>query len=397
MVRDSLHTYGQSGVQSQYSSGWLSRERWIEAGLLVIFWGAVALLTLGQELLDPHLGESGLREGEALHAVLEITVWALFTPLIFWIASFISPEKIGWIKTIPIAVALGVVVAIIVDLLDHIFWNTLVKEANQRSLSVWFILDKFHFLNEFFIYCAVLIAGFARVYFLRVREHRKEAMQLRMDAARLQANLAEARLRSLRMQINPHFLFNTLHIISDHFEEDPRVARRMIARLSDILRYSLEDTEKREAPLKRELEFLDGYLDIQRYRFEDRLQVRFDIEPEVMDALVPMLLLQPLVENAIKHGINQMEDQGIISIKARLEDAQLHLEVKDNGPGIRPSNGKKQPSNGIGLRNTLERLETLYGANQRFSVESPLTGGFIVSIVLPYHISSDYFVSAVDE
>ena len=371
-----------------------SRKRWIEAGLLVSFWGSVALLTLGQEVLDPHLRGS-LREGEALHSVLEIATWMLVTPLLFWITPRISPDRIGWLRTIPIAVGLGVIVAVVVDLLDHIFWNALIASSTPRSLSIWFILDNFHFLNEFFIYVAVLIAGFARVYFLRVQEHRKEAVQLRMDAARLQANLAEARLSALRMQINPHFLFNTLHVISDHFEENPRGARRMIARLSEILRYTFEGTEKREVPLKQELRFLDGYLDIQRFRFEDRLEVKIDVAPDVMEALVPTLILQPLVENAIKHGVSQIEEQGIIGIRSWREGEELHMRVADNGPGLETSNGKQ--SSGIGLRNTLERLETLYGANQTFSIETPFAGGFVVHIILPYHTSSDYFLSVVEE
>ena len=375
----------------------LRKRRWIEAALLILFWCVVALLTLGKEVLNPHPGASGLREGEALYSLLQFGVWALFTPLIFWIAQQVLPDQNGWIKAIPLAIILGVLTACIVDMLDHILWNTLVNSPAKRPLSFRFIISNFHFLNEFFIYSAVLVAGMARAYFLRYQKHQEEAVQLRMDASQLQTHLAEARLRALRMQINPHFLFNTLHIISDHFEENPKAARTMIARLSEILRYTFEGTETREVSLEQELRFLDSYLDIQRFRFEDRLQVHFDVAPEVVQALVPTLILQPIVENAIKHGTSQLESSGIIRISARKEGDSLHMTITDNGPGAASGDGSPAPSSGIGIKNTIERLETLYGANQQFYIESPVSGGFVAGITIPYHTTADYFLSAVEE
>ena len=373
----------------------IPRRRWIEAGLLLFFWGAVALLTLGREFLDPHL-ESGLREGEALHSVMEIAIWMLVTPLLFWSTRRLMPDRMGWIRTVSITVGLGVVIAVFADFVDHIIWNTLVVGASPRPLSIWYILDNFHFLNEFFVCVAILFAGFARAYFLRFQEHQQETVQLRMDAAKLQANLAEARLSALRMQINPHFLFNTLHVISDHFEENPRAARTMIARLSEILRYTLDGTETRKVPLSREIQFLDSYLDIQRFRFEDRLEVNIDIEPDAQHALVPTLILQPLVENAIKHGISQIEGQGIIEIRCWRENEELHIRIQDNGPGLMNTNGNHREGNGIGLRNTKERLEMLYGDNQKCMIESPRNGGFVAYITIPFHTSNDYVLSAVE-
>ncbi|MDZ4698907.1 MAG: histidine kinase [Rhodothermales bacterium] len=377
-----------------------TRWRWIEGGLLVLFWGTFALLAIGREAFNPHFGgSSGLHEGEALYMFLENMVWASMTPVVFWISTRLFPDRIGWLRTILGAAGTGVTMAIVVDMIDHMLWNGIVAGRQDRPLSIVYILSNFHFLTEFFVYTVVLIAGYARAYFLRSQEHLKEAIQLRVDAARLQTHLAEARLRALRMQINPHFLFNTLHVISDHFEEDPRAARRMIARLSEILRYTFEGTETREVPLSNELRFLDGYLDIQRFRFEDRLAVNLDIAPEAMEALVPTLILQPLVENAIKHGVSQIEGPGVITIRAWRDDEQLHLRVADNGPGVtkREDNGGRGASGGIGLRNTRERLETLYGTRQQFTAESAPGGGFVARIVLPYHTSSDYFLESADE
>ena len=388
-----VFAFGDKSPSPQLSRRW----RWIEAGIVVFFWIIVASLTVGREALSPHAGPYGnLREGEALYTFLEFTPWMFITPMLFWVTMRILPDQVGWIRTLPLIIILGIFVATVVDFFDHVFWNTFVTSTWKRSLSITSILSNFHFLSEFFIYLAVVIGGFARAYFLRSQAHQQEAVKLRMDAVQLQSHLAEARLNALRMQINPHFLFNTLHIISDHFEENPRSARRMIARLSEILRYSFDSTETREVPLSQELHFLDGYLDIQRFRFEDRLKVNIDVPQELHEAMVPTLILQPLVENAIKHGISQIESQGIITIKAWQKGEDLHMNVTDNGPGASSGNGHKQPSSGIGISNTIERLETLYGANQHFSIESPPTGGFIAYLTIPYHTSSDYFLTSVE-
>ena len=388
-----IFAFGDKSPSPALSRRW----KWIEAGVIVLFWALVALLTVGREALSPHVGPNGnLREGEALYIFLEFTPWMFLTPFLFWVTMRILPDQVGWLRALPLVIVLGVPVAALVDFFDHVFWNTFVTSNRYRPLSLRFILSNFHFLSEFFIYFAVVISGFARAYFLRSQAHRQEAIKLRLDAVQLQHHLAEARLNALRMQINPHFLFNTLHVISDHFEEDPRAARRMIARLSEILRYSFDSTETKESPLSQELHFLDGYLDIQRFRFEDRLEVNFDVPQKLLEAMVPTLILQPLVENAIKHGISQIEGQGIITIKAWKDGEELHLSVADNGPGASADNGHKYPSSGIGVSNTIERLETLYGANQQFSIESPPSGGFVAYIILPYHTSSDYFLTSVE-
>ena len=394
MPNDGLNTVSTPTVSDNTTNSFF-QNHWLEGSLILGFWLTVSLLLLGQEVLEPHRGDQGLREGQALFSVLKILIWALVTPVVFWIVPYISPEKIGWLRTLLVTIVLGVVVAVITDLIDHFLWNTLVNDGRPRPMSILFILDRFHFLNEFFIYVAVLAAGFARSFFVRVQEQREEAIQLRMDTARLQTNLAEARLSALRMQINPHFLFNTLHVISDHFEENPRAARRMIARLSEIMRYTFEGTETREVPLHQEMHFLEGYLDIQRFRFEDRLEVNAEIDPDVSNALVPTLILQPLVENAIKHGISQIEEKGVISIIAKKKDDFLLLRVVDNGPGKTLVKGKNNANGGIGLKNTRERLNMLYGDNQQFTIETPDAGGFTVEICLPFHTDTDVFLSAV--
>ncbi len=367
--------------------------RWIDGAVIVFFWSLIALIILAQDAFDPRSGNQGLREGEVLQTFLEYAVWAAITPFIFWMTARFTLERYGWLRTVPLYIVVGIIVAVVADFMDHLFWNTLVSGVPPRSLSLLDFLSGFHVLSEFTLYVILLLAGFVRFYFLRYQENQKEA-------ALLQAHLAEARLQTLRMQINPHFLFNTLHVISDNFEENPRNARRMIARLSEMLRYTFEETGAREVTLGQELQFLDGYLDIQRFRFEDKLSVTQEIAPDVRDALVPNLILQPLVENAIKHGVSQLEGPGRIELRAWREDDTLHLMVCDNGPGLAPppgGDGAYKTSNGVGLQNTRERLKALYGTNQHFALAPAPGGGVIAHLSLPFHTAADYRVVAVNE
>lgn len=368
------------------------RRRWIDGAVIVFFWSLIVVLILGQEVFDPRSGDHALRRGEVLQTFLKYAVWAVFTPFIFWMTSRFTLERYGWLRMVPLYIVVGIILAAAADLIDHILWNTLVPEGSPRPVSILYILSGFHILGEFALYVILLLAGFVRFYFLRFQENQKEA-------ALLQAHLAEARLQTLRMQINPHFLFNTLHVISDNFEENPRNARRMIARLSEILRYTFEETGAREVTLGQELQFLDGYLDIQRFRFEDKLSVTQEIAPDVQEALVPNLILQPLVENAIKHGVSQLEGPGRIELRAWREDDTLHLMVCDNGPGMTPPGGDGAPktSGGVGLHNTRERLRALYGTNQHFALGPAPGGGVIAHLSLPFHTAADYKVVAVNE
>jgi sensor histidine kinase YesM len=214
----------------------------------------------------------------------------------------------------------------------------------------------------------------------------------------MQAQLADARLDALRMQINPHFLFNTLNTISSYLEQDPRGVRRMIARLSDLLRYTLEGTNAREVPLRQELGFIDSYLALQQIRFEERLKIDRDIDPDVLDALVPNLILQPLVENALKYGIDGREEGGRIELSVWRQGNYLHLCVGDDGPGLPPPGDTEvKDSQGIGLHNTRERLASLYGSDQQFNLESSDGGGLIAHVVLPYHTSTDFYIPALSQ
>jgi two-component system LytT family sensor kinase len=185
------------------------------------------------------------------------------------------------------------------------------------------------------------------------------------------------------MQLHPHFLFNTLNAISTLVHKDPEVADRMIARLSDLLRLTLENIGVQEVRLAQELEFLERYLEIERMRFPDRLEVRMRIAPETLDARAPYLILQPLVENAIRHGIAPRSTRGRVEVRAERKNGMLILEVRDDGPGISP---KANPKKGLGISSTRARLEKLYGAAHRFDLSNASEGGLVVTLAWPFQV-----------
>lgn len=212
-------------------------------------------------------------------------------------------------------------------------------------------------------------------------DHYRESRDRELKTTQLEAQLAQVRLQTLQSQLQPHFLFNALNTISAVIYEDPEIADAMIARLSDFLRHSLASSDAQEVTLKEELDFLNLYLAIMRPRFETRLNVSFDIQSNVSDAIVPKLILQPLVENSIKHGADPRSGVVYIDVRAMRENGSVLLEVKDGGPGLL---AHQQSNNGVGLSNTIERLRHLYGAGHDFRLEDAPSGGLLVQIRMPY-------------
>lgn len=206
-------------------------------------------------------------------------------------------------------------------------------------------------------------------------------------AANLQAQLAQAQLQALKMQLDPHFLFNSLHAISALVHDDPDGAEIMIARLSDLLRLSLDNSRIQEVSLSQELKYLDLYLEIERTRFADRLSVLFDIDPETTGALVPNFILQPLVENAIRHGIEHRVSGGRVSITSLLRDGSLVVKISDNGPGLPENESGLAGRAGVGLATTRARLERLYGNAQSLVLQNCRAGGVEARVLLPFRSS----------
>ena len=227
--------------------------------------------------------------------------------------------------------------------------------------------------------CAGAVATYAAHWQERLSSRFSEAAR---ESEELQARLDQARLQALRLQLQPHFLFNTLNTITALVHRDPPSAERMVTGLSELLRFSLGTASEPEVRLDRELEVLRHYLDIQLVRFPDRLSVRFDIEPAARDAMVPSLLLQPLVENAIKHGITPRVAAGHLQISVRRQNDTLLLAVRDDGVGTRSTTPM---SEGVGLGNARARLASLYGDQHRFEAGPRPGGGFDVTIEIPFH------------
>jgi two-component system, LytTR family, sensor kinase len=216
-------------------------------------------------------------------------------------------------------------------------------------------------------------------------------------AAELEARLSSAKLQALRMQINPHFLFNTLNSIAALVYVNPRAADEMLGDLSALLRRSLDSMEEQEIPLAQELEFVGGYISIEQKRFGERLQVEQSVPDELRKALVPALILQPLVENAIRHGIEPRRGPGLVSIEAKREDKHLHLVIRDNGRGLPGADSANRGRRGIGLANTQARLQGLYGKDQSFSFGKAEPQGCQVDIHLPFHLDPVQVPAASNE
>ena len=210
-------------------------------------------------------------------------------------------------------------------------------------------------------------------------EARLRARDRELDAARVRSQLAEARLHALSAQLQPHFLFNTLQAISTLIPRDPAGAEKMLSNLADLLREVLRHAGKQEILLREELRVLEAYLDISRRRFGDRLRITIDAPPDIMDARVPFFVLQPLVENALHHGVGARSGPATVNVSARRTSDQLMLRVHDDGPGL-----EGEISRGVGLTNTEARLRELYGDAAAMTIDGSAARGFSVQIALPY-------------
>jgi two-component system LytT family sensor kinase len=348
-----------------------------DVSFIVGFWLIYALLTIANHAFDP--GPPGRRPDGALTtwiiiALAEATLWALLTPVIVSVAGRARSERMSRGTNFLLLLLLGIVVALGMSVVGHELRDLFLDRPNRAGSDrghgppLWF-----GFLNALVIYLGVLAAGLARAYSLRLGARREQSTQL-------QAQLAEARLEALRSQLDPHFLFNTLNAVSSLVERDPRGVRRMITRLSELLRYSMEDAREPEITLRRELDLLDRYLDIMQVRFPGLNVLRL-LDDEALDVMVPSMILQPLVENAIRHGVEKMTEPGRIEIEALLHGDTLVLRVSDNGPG--ETDVPDAESSGVGLRNTRARLEQLYGAAGQFSLSRNAEELTVAEVRLP--------------
>ena len=250
-------------------------------------------------------------------------------------------------------------------------------EAPIAGIALWTRMWLWRLPEVLILYSLLVGVAEALAYYLRSRERDVRAL-------RLERELANARLAALKMQLNPHFLFNTLHAVSALVSQDTTLARRTLSLLGEILRELLQEREMQETSLARELELLNKYLEIEKIRFQERLNVEQEVAAETLDCQVPHLLLQPIVENSIHHGVEKETKGGRIWIRAQRRNDTLLITVRDDGTG----NGNSPTREGIGLRNTRLRLEALYGRRARLEKEA-LDPGFLVSISLPFRLGGE--------
>jgi two-component system LytT family sensor kinase len=303
-------------------------------------------------------------------------MWALMAPLILQMRAKLPLSRGSWCGGVSFHLAMSFVVMATYYLGRMLAFVIFFREPMGNFWTL--ALNSFYGRNliDMAYYWAVLAFG----YGLEIHQRYKNE---EVKAAQLEARLVETELKALREQLRPHFLFNTLNTIAVLVRERKNdEAVNLIARLSTLLRMSLDNTRVQEVTVRQEMDFIERYIEIQKARFSDRLNVRIAVDAAAMEARIPNLLLQPLVENAIVHGIAAKSDPGCVEILGHVESGRLHLEVRDDGPGI--GDGTRRAEEGIGLTNTRERMAKIYGDQGQLSLRSEPGRGVAVQIILPF-------------
>ena len=298
-------------------------------------------------------------------------IWAALTPIVLWLtrrAAFATGDRS---RSAGVYALSGVGFFLVSGVLEWLlgvatgmtsrsqFWSTLLSECVETRLLA---------------FLAIVALGWSSRFFALYRTRH-------LHASDLEARLAKTHLQVLKMQLQPHFLFNTLNTIAELVHTEPLAADQMITRLGRLLRLSLDHASHQVIPLRQEADFLRVYVEIEQVRFQDRLQVVWDLSADTLDAAVPTLLWQPVLENAIRHGVTPLAGRGRVVIASRREAEDLILEIRDNGQGLPPGGA---PREGVGLRNVRERVEQLYGPRARFSLTPALGGGTVAMLQLPF-------------
>ncbi len=374
-----------------------------EVAVTTAFWVFLTGLLLVRGVLSPR-GPVGLGPYAVARILSEYAAWVVLTPVVFALAQRFPLERGHAVRRLAGFVVFGLAVAAAIELARSALVQGLIDggalperlaRRGRLRLTPLESVTRLQFVDEFVIYAGVLAAGFARGFAARAVERETEsarlsaqAAQLEAERARLEGQLTDARLSALRMQLNPHFLFNALNAVSAYVERDPERAQTMLAQLGGLLRRVLDGDARPEVPLADELALLRDYLAIQQARFGDGLVVEEAVESGVLCALVPPLVLQPLAENAVEHGVSRLAGTpGRIAVAARREtgpggDERLVLTVTDNGPGGAPPSPRD--GGGVGLSNTRDRLATLHGHAATLTLADGPGGGAVATVTLPY-------------
>ncbi len=303
--------------------------------------------------------------------------WGLLAPCIFWIDKRLLRRR-PLRRRVALHVPLGIAWTLVAIAL-RLTTRPLRGSPMPPSIAQFF-LERFYW--DLLIYAVIAGVAIARDYAAQVRQRERQAHEMALQTAELERRLVEARLQTLRAQLHPHFLFNALNTISAFTEGNPQTARRLMGQLGDLLRASLTHASRPLVTLGEELTLLDDYLAIESARFEDRMAVAVQVDDGLLDVLVPGFLLQPIVENAIRHGIAPRLSGGDVTVTATSDGSFLTLRVRDNGMGL-PAGWQFATDAGVGLRNAASRLEHVYGGTAHLRVERGEAGGADVQIVIP--------------
>ena len=306
-------------------------------------------------------------------------LWALLTPFLVWLARRFPIER-GRLRR---SIFTHVSVSLLLSLLTMAGFNTLsaylfVPEA-ERDLSTTGLLLRFYTFFDYYVllYWLIVIAA-------HLSDYHDRFLEGRLRSSRIEAQMAQAQLEALKTQLQPHFLFNTLHAISALQHKDVTAAHRLIARLGEFLRLALDNSGTQEVPLEKELAFLQSYLDIERIRFQDRLTFNIEVEPQALQARVPNLVLQPIVENAIKHAIAPFAVPGRIDIRVKRNNGMLHMQVQDSGRGPGECVESDEATDGaVCLTDIRTRLERLYGTGYLLALYNIPGGGLRITVEVP--------------
>jgi signal transduction histidine kinase len=347
------------------------KKPWIKWPIGFLFWTLVGLSFAFQFYISSQKAGLDVSWSQAVsYALGDWYVFAVLSIPVIWLARHFQFEAGRRAKALLVHFFGGLIFSLAYMVLRA--WIGRWQSSSSFAEAFQPLLVKtWHF--NLLIYWVIVAVSFAFDYYSKYRERE-------LRAAELEKNLVQAKLHALQMQLNPHFLFNSLHSISALMHRDVEAADRMIARLSDLLRAALAGSATQEVTLREELEFVRRFLEIEQIRFGDRLTVKTEVAPDTLDALVPNLILQPLVENAIRHGIEPHAKPGCIELRAERADGVLTLEVSDNGGGLPAGEPTVE---GVGLSNTRARLRTLYGEAHGLELRAAPGSGLLVRLTIP--------------
>src|ERR1051325_9063712 len=366
-----------SAISAAKMTEMTSRTKWL---VIIAVWAMLGVIYAGPIYFGVRAEGMGHAAWRVFSwGILTWLAWAPLTPVMDWLAGSFSLIGSTWKTSLLVHLPAFLLVfaahsaaATVITLIVKPFDN-----MGTSPISFWprFLSRMQAFVaSDLLVYCAVVGICYALDYYRKYRE--REFL-----ASRLEAQLAQAQLESLRMQLHPHFLFNTLNgIVGLVRDNKNQAAIGMLVGLSDLLRHTLDHSSEHEVELKQEINFIKLYLSIQQMRFSDRLRIQYDIHPGTIHAMVPNLILQPLTENALRHGISRSADSGMVGISSSLENGHLRLTVYDDGAGL-PDDWQLKSSAGIGLANTAARLQQLYDDDHQFDIRNRPAGGVEVTIL----------------